>query len=332
MTASPAPGPAARAYELAPDLWSLALPLPYTSVRSVNAYLLETGPGLTLVDCGAAAHPGWELLCDAVAQTGHEITEVRSLVCTHLHADHAGQAERLAEVSGCRLARGAGPANGYDAFRERTVPAEDRRHRAAREGIPAGEVETRTEPPADGRRAHATFDQVLEPGDRLRGRGGEWEVVPVQGHAAAQIALFEAGRRWLISADLVAPEPMLEFGWMEDPVEVHRASLDRIAALDPVCLLPGHGRPIQPVEAVRELVGLARGGIDAMVQRAAAAIADRPHSAYELSERLDRDNPVAVEARQSAMSTSMCLLEHLERSGRAISATGADNVRRFALT
>lgn len=323
----------ARAFALAPGVWSLILPLPYPGIRSVNAYLLELAEGVALIDCGSSLKPGWDALRHAVAETGHDVAEIRLLVCTHMHTDHAGLAHTVAARTGCRLARGGGPADGHDAFRNRLAPLDDRRRRAVREGVPATEVETLIGPliADDGRHTRATFDRVLAPGERLPATGGAWEVIPAQGHAASQIALFEPGRRWLISADLVAQIPMLEYGSMEDPVALHRASLDRVVALEPERLLPGHGRPIEPVSEVRERLLAARDALDQTVERAASAIAQRPRSGYELSELVDPDNRDLV-WRQGALSLALCVLEHLEIRGRAASATGADGVRRFAAT
>jgi glyoxylase-like metal-dependent hydrolase (beta-lactamase superfamily II) len=320
----------ARAFRLADDLWSLVLPLGYIGIRSVNAYLLTLADGLALIDCGSALDPGWEALSHAVSRTGNDVGDIRLLVCTHLHMDHAGLAATVAERIGCDLARGRGPDAGHDAFRDRLVPLEARRRRAAREGVPDGELEALIGPliANDGWHERARFQRVLDPGERLAGMAGSWEVVPATGHAAAQITLFESARRWLISADLVTDIPMLEYGTMGDPVALHRASLARILALDAECLLPGHGRPLQPAAMVRRRLLAARSEVDRLVDLASAAIAQSPHSGYEVSQLLDPGN-LELEWRQAALSIGMCALEHLELTGRARSVLGHDGVRRF---
>lgn len=321
----------ARAFALADDVWSLVLPLGYIGIRSVNAYLLTLADGLVLVDCGSSLDPGWEALDYAVSQTGHQLSDIRLLVCTHLHMDHAGLAATLAERVGCDLARGPGPDVGHDAFRDRLIPLADRRRRAAREGVPDDELELLIGPliANDGHYRRARFRRVLSPGERLRGVSCEWEVLPATGHAATQITLFDSRRRWLISADLVADIPMLEYGTTDDPVALHRASLDRTLALEAQCLLPGHGRPLEPATMVRQRLLAARSELDELVGLAAAAIAERPRSGYELSQLIGPDK-VDLEWRQAALSIGMCLLEHLELTGRARSALGSDGVRRFA--
>src|SRR3984957_21251576 len=46
------------------------------------------------------AHGGWDALAERVAQTGHDVTELRYVLVTHAHADHLGLAGRVREASG----------------------------------------------------------------------------------------------------------------------------------------------------------------------------------------------------------------------------------------
>lgn len=323
----------ARAFTLDDDLWALALPLPYIILRSVNAYLIKLADGLALVDCGSSLPPTWDALNRAVAITGHQLADVNLLICTHLHMDHAGLADTVARRIGCQLARGPGPDNWHDGFRDRRIPLDQRRQRAVGEGVPASELRALVGPLVadDGHQRRPRFDRVLEPGELLVGVGDEWQVVPAQGHAAAQIVLFARRRRWLISADIAIVPPMLEWGSQADPVAAHRESLERMLALGAERLLPGHGRPIEPAVAARKRLLAARDALDESVSRARAAIAAAPCSAYELSELLqpgERD----LEWRQSSLSLALCLLEHLEATGGATSMAGDDGVRRFVPT
>ena len=172
-------------------------------------------------------------------------------------------------------------------------------------------------------------DRLLVAGDELQARDGSWRVVPVPGHAPAQIALFEERRRWAITADLAydVAEPFLEYGYTLDPYGEHLASLERVAALGPRLLLPGHGRP---VEDAGERLAAARRAAGELATTLLAALAGGPRSAYELVvERLD--DPDENNRRQSMMSISLCVLEHLQARGRVTAEIGDDGVRRFAM-
>lgn len=320
----------ARAFRVADDLASLVLPLPYAQIRSVNAYVLIGSTGLTLVDCGSSLDPGWKAIEAALGQVGLVADDIRLLVCTHLHQDHAGLAAVVARRTGCALARGTGSDHGHDAFRDRLIPLSERRRHAMAQGVPESELSRLVGPiiADDGRHERARFDRLLEPGSILPDGASAWEVVPIPGHSAAQIALWQPERRWLISADLVSAQPMLEFRGHGDPVSDHIASLTRAAALGAEMLLPGHGRPVGPARAVDGALANARDAVAEHIALARAAVRSGPVSGYELSLRVNAAN-LDLEYRQSALSTALCLLEHLAARGEAQLMFGEDGVRRF---
>jgi glyoxylase-like metal-dependent hydrolase (beta-lactamase superfamily II) len=60
------------------------------SSRTIGAYLLETDDGLALFDCGpASCLPALER---GLAERGHALDDVRHLLLSHIHLDHAGAA------------------------------------------------------------------------------------------------------------------------------------------------------------------------------------------------------------------------------------------------
>jgi glyoxylase-like metal-dependent hydrolase (beta-lactamase superfamily II) len=56
----------------------------------VGCYLLETQAGLALLDCGPASSVAY--LKAGLAERGLDLTEIRHLLLTHIHLDHAGAA------------------------------------------------------------------------------------------------------------------------------------------------------------------------------------------------------------------------------------------------
>ena len=61
--------------------------------RTVGAYLLETPDGPALFDCGpSSCIPA---LKDGLAERGHELGDVKHLLLSHIHLDHAGAAGAL---------------------------------------------------------------------------------------------------------------------------------------------------------------------------------------------------------------------------------------------
>ena len=88
----PAPG---EVIPIAPGVGWLRMPLPF-ALDHINLWLLDDGPGWTIVDCGFAgeqttAH--WEAIF-AARLGGRPVTRI---VVTHYHPDHIGLAGWLAE-------------------------------------------------------------------------------------------------------------------------------------------------------------------------------------------------------------------------------------------
>jgi len=63
------------------------------AARTIGVYLVETDDGLALFDCGPASCLG--ALDAGLAQRGHELADVRHLLLSHIHLDHAGAAGTL---------------------------------------------------------------------------------------------------------------------------------------------------------------------------------------------------------------------------------------------
>jgi glyoxylase-like metal-dependent hydrolase (beta-lactamase superfamily II) len=63
------------------------------AARTVGVYLLDTSQGLSLFDCGPSSCIA--ALKDGLAERGFELGDVRNLLLSHIHLDHAGAAGSL---------------------------------------------------------------------------------------------------------------------------------------------------------------------------------------------------------------------------------------------
>ena len=63
------------------------------AARTVGVYLLDTSEGLSLFDCGPSSCIA--ALKDGLAERGFELADVRNLLLSHIHLDHAGAAGSL---------------------------------------------------------------------------------------------------------------------------------------------------------------------------------------------------------------------------------------------
>jgi glyoxylase-like metal-dependent hydrolase (beta-lactamase superfamily II) len=281
---------AARGAEVAPGVWRLRLPLPWTHTPHVNAFALARDDGgITLVDCGTAGDPScWDALVAALLEAGFSVGDVRLLVLTHYHSDHAGQAARLVEETGCEVAGHPAHAHFTDATLRPWEIAAARERRARLEGVPEHELSTycTVREEVEGVLAAVLPDRALRDGDTVASAAGPWEVLETPGHAPSHLCLHQRDTSVLITGDLLAPafHPYFDYGYTPDPVAETRGSLRRVSELGPLeHVLPGHGRPIADLAGA---LATWEHGLDDAVASVAAALRDVPAGAYETMVRV----------------------------------------------
>src|SRR5581483_3298229 len=76
---------------IAEGIWLIRLPLPFP-VAILNVYLIRTGDGFLLLDCGLKTNACRKALAEALSSIGVPWTDIRRLIITHLHPDHFGLA------------------------------------------------------------------------------------------------------------------------------------------------------------------------------------------------------------------------------------------------
>jgi glyoxylase-like metal-dependent hydrolase (beta-lactamase superfamily II) len=274
----------ARAFELAPGIWQLRLPLPWEQVPHVNAYWLAGDR--VLVDCGSAGHPSHRAALSAALEiAGASVEDVRTLVGTHTHSDHVGLAAWVIEASGCEFLMHPDTAHFYDANREPERIDAARRRRAWQEGVPEADLPDYGDvaEEVDGVLAAVEPSRPLRDGDTV----GSWTVVETPGHAPTHIVLVDGDR--IILGDLISPAftPWFDYGYSNDPVAEFLGSLDRVEALGPFALaLPGHGRALEDVPAI---IASHRAGVAERLDATVAAIRDGAGSGYEITRRVFGD-------------------------------------------
>ena len=201
---------------LAPGVWRLAeLPAP-----TINVYLAED----VLIDAGRT----WDRRRILEQIEGREIS---MLALTHVHPDHQGAAKAVCEARGVPLACHADDVDAMEGRR----PVQE-----AHRGHPVNRVVRALweGPPHE-------VGRVLHEGDEVAG----FRVVHAPGHARGEVILFRDSDRVAICGDVIRnmsyatgrpliAEPPTIFTY--DPVE-NRRSIQKLVALEPALILPGHG-------------------------------------------------------------------------------------------
>lgn len=212
---------------LAPGVWRLKeVPAP-----SVNVYLAED----VLIDAGRR----WDRRRIFAELDGVEIS---LLALTHVHPDHQGVAKDVCEARGVPLACHA---DDVDAMEGRRPVG------SGQALIPRIYDKIWTGPPHK-------VDRVLAEGDEVAG----FRVIHAPGHAPGEVIYFRDSDRVAICGDVVrnmsfltglpgVRQPPDEMTY--DPAE-NRRSIQKLAALEPSLILPGHGPAITDMAAFGRFV------------------------------------------------------------------------------
>jgi len=197
---------------------------------SANSVLVSEGDTAVLVDAGYVGHAEQTVALVRHALAGRSLTR---LINTHCHSDHMGGNAAIRRSFGCAIGVPEGEAPLIACWDERALLLTF----------------------ADQRSERFEFDETFGDGDPIRMGGTDWQVVAVPGHDPHAVAFFDPRERILISGDALWQNGFgVLFGalWGRDTTfDETRQTLQRLAALDPRIVIPGHG-PVfdHPAEAL----------------------------------------------------------------------------------
>jgi len=321
-----------RGERVLPGVWRLRLPLPWPGIPHGNAWAIAAGDGIVLVDTGIHDAGSMYHLERALEMVNLRLELVRLLVCTHAHADHYGQAATIVARTGCEL--WMHPNHGHMS-RTRNNPEyllEQRLEIARQSGVPEVALRRYLERRRDD--AGTGIAGIIEPnrplvdGVEVHTDLGPWEAIETSGHAPSHVCLFQRERRLMISGDHLLGRISLyyDYGFSPDPAGEFLQSLERVEDLAPRLCLPGHGRTFTDVEghihANRRLVA-------ERIQRVLDAIEIDPLTVVEIVPHV-YGQAVSELTAHWWLSETLCYLQHLEMTGRAVRIGDGEKADRWA--
>jgi glyoxylase-like metal-dependent hydrolase (beta-lactamase superfamily II) len=322
---------AARPTPVATGVWRVTTPMPGRPPE-VHAYLATLADGRwMLVDGGLGTEDAWAALEAGVVSIAGGWSAIAVHVVTHMHMDHVGLAARVKEASGARVLMGR-------------LDAERMAHAAANPDEEAeyrGELFHRCGAPAEWiaavQQGHANARAMAPPVEvdaTLDGAEGDvpgaegWRYVWTPGHTAGHVSLFRPHDRVLVAADAVLPRITPTLGvnrQREDPVADYVEALDRLAALRPALILPGHGDPLHGTARIAELREAAEGETEAI----GALLDGRPATTWEVVDRRYPGRQMGAGTRMLALRETLAHLRRLVRAGTARVDEGRDGAETF---
>ncbi len=89
--------------EVAPGIIRVQLPISLPGLGHVNCYVLPDADGVTVVDPGLPGPKAWKELTNRLDRADVPLDRIHTVVVTHSHPDHFGQAGRLLERNQARV-------------------------------------------------------------------------------------------------------------------------------------------------------------------------------------------------------------------------------------
>ena len=321
---TPAPG---ETIEVAPGVRWLSMPLPF-ALDHINLWLV----GDTIVDTGIgddATRSLWEKILFQ--------KQIKRVVLTHYHPDHAGNAAWLVQKLGAEFWTTQGEyltahavrasSAGYtteavlEVFRKNGLASE----RAATMG-------------GRGNRYAAlvpefplSYRRIIE-GDRVKMGGYEWRAFIGHGHAPEHLSLYCEALNVVIAGDMLLSTISTNVSvWSidpeGDPLRLFLESLKRYRELpEDVLVLPSHGKPFRGAHA---RVGELESHHQKHFAKLLEALQEKSLSAGELLGLLFR-RPLDAHQTFFAMGEAIAHLHYLYYAGRLTRTNGADGIMRYA--
>jgi glyoxylase-like metal-dependent hydrolase (beta-lactamase superfamily II) len=327
---TPQPG---SATQVAPGVHWISMPLPF-KLDHINLWLLRDGDGWTIVDCGigdAGTRALWE-------QLFVEKKNIKRVIVTHYHPDHAGNAAWLCKRFGVELWMTQGEYLTAHAVRSSSAgyTAEAVLAVFRRNGLDEERGASMSAMRGNNRYAElvpdfpVSYRRIIE-GDIVKIGSNGWRAIIGHGHAPEHLSLYCKELNVVIAGDMLLSTISTNVSvWSIDPEgDPLRLFLDSVARYRElpadVLVLPSHGRPFRGAHRrVQQLEQHHQERFTELMQSLS-----EPKSAGDLLGVLFR-RPLDAHQTFFAMGEAIAHLHCLYYAGKARRAVGTDGIMRYA--
>ncbi len=189
-----------------------------------NVYLIEDGTKLVLIDTGFPRSA--KKIENYIKKAGFNLSAVSTIVLTHYHIDHVGNAKKLKQQTNAKIAVHEAEA---DFVAHRKAPPKPKKFMA--------QLTSTLKPAA------VEPDVLLKDGDKI----GNLQVIHTPGHSPGSISLYDPERKVMFVGDAV----FFFDGQVEGPdaqftLDMSEAekSIGHLSTFDFDVMLSGHGEPL----------------------------------------------------------------------------------------
>jgi glyoxylase-like metal-dependent hydrolase (beta-lactamase superfamily II) len=327
---TPQPG---ATIEVADGVHWLSMPLPF-QLDHINLWLVKDGDGWTVVDTGIGNVQTRALWEQIFARFGN----VKRVILTHYHPDHAGNADWICKRFGAQMWTTQGEyltahavrasAAGYTS--EAVLSVFQKNGLAAEMGQKMSTMRGNNRYSALVPEFPFSYRRIIE-GDRVRIGDYEWKAMIGHGHAPEHLSLYCEELNTVIAGDMLLSTISTNVSvWSidpeGDPLRLFLESIARYRELPAdVLVLPSHGKPFRGAHLrVEQLEKHHEARFSELRQSL-----KEPRSAGELLGVLFR-RPLDPHQTFFAMGEAIAHLHYLYYAGQASRAVGSDGVMRYA--
>jgi glyoxylase-like metal-dependent hydrolase (beta-lactamase superfamily II) len=315
--------------DVLPGLFWVRLPVPLT-LNHVNCWLLDNGPGWTLVDCGMNTDDIFEIW-DRLWRGLLRSRPLQNLTLTHAHIDHSGFAGYLVKESKCAVRLPLAEwLSAWMMWHEREEGLNEQfvsfiKCNGAPDDDAAAIVGAQRKSKYLGLRPPREFTRIRD-GDAVTMGQREWRVITAGGHSPEHASFYCEKDRILIAGDQIlshiTPSVIVSSAQPDaNPMKEYLDSLARFEQLpSDTLVLPSHGLPFRALHTrlaqLREHHQIRLDDVASVITGSTSAFA----LAREVFPRVLYDNP------RQAFGESLAHLNMLASMGRLardVNATGA---------
>ncbi|HEY5890250.1 MAG TPA: MBL fold metallo-hydrolase [Acidimicrobiia bacterium] len=298
-------------------IFQIPAPLPFRSPPFVNCYLVESGDGLLMLDCGSDWDEGRAAISSGFDSLGLDEGAVHTLVVSHLHLDHVGMAGRIVDELGCDFAMHERAEKLVDSYNDTPGYVARLGELARAHGVPASlRTSVAHFPRPDYMPLIPKPNRTLVDGQEIDlGSGRSLTVVHTPGHEPAHICLRDSRTGVTFSGDHVLPRisPVIMYdGVLDDPLGEYLNSLQKLINMDIGLTYPAHGSIVEQGDERARQILLHH---DRRLLDMAELVRSEDTNAWEVMVKSFRPHLDPLQARLALLET-ISHLEHLRLTGR----------------
>jgi glyoxylase-like metal-dependent hydrolase (beta-lactamase superfamily II) len=274
----------------------LKVPIPDNPLGYLNCYLVEGKDGWLMVDTGWYTPDAFDSLEKGLRNLGLALTDIETIIVTHVHPDHFGLAGKIKQVSPkTELLTHRWES---DLIEPRYVKFRALRDRMSdmlqRHGIPSSDVSAlgSASLPALQFVTVTLPDRTLYGGEIIDTGRYALEIIWTPGHSPGHICLYEPENRFLFSGDHILPSisPNISYHVQsgDDPLGEYIYSLRKLQNLPVAKVLPAHEHVFTDLRSRIEEILVHH---DRRKGEMLEVISQEPHNAYEISSRVKWNIP-----------------------------------------